>query len=165
MFKVVIIYDSVTGNNELMAKAVAEGVESIEGVEAQLYKIGTKFPISIVNDAEALIVGSPSIYGNMTLELNQFFDNLNYLKEAKKINVKGKKGAAFGSYAWDGGWHTERIERELMKLDLEMVAPALSVADQEGKNDVKIRRDDLDRCRELGKTVARAVVESQNFVR
>ncbi len=158
MFKVVVIYDSVTGNNELMAKAVAEGVESVEGVETQLYKIGTKFPISIVKDAAALIVGSPSIYGNMTLKLNQFFTNLNYLKKEKKINVKGKKGATFGSYAWDGGWHTERIERELMKLGLEMVTPALSVADQEVKRDLKISRDDLDKCRELGKTVARAVV-------
>ncbi|UCH01728.1 MAG: FprA family A-type flavoprotein [Candidatus Bathyarchaeota archaeon] len=161
MWKVVIIYDSVTGNNELMAKAVAEGVESINHVEAQLYKIGDRFPISILNDAFAIIVGSPSIYGNMTLKLSQFFDNLNYLSEMKKIRIEGKKGAAFGSYAWDGGWHTERIEQELMKLGLEMVAPPLSVADQEGKRSRKISRDDVDRCRELGKTVARVVTGNQ----
>jgi flavorubredoxin len=147
-----------------MAKAVAEGLESIESVEVQLYKIGTKFSISIVNDASALVVGSPSIYGDMTLQLRQFFDSLNYLKREKKINVEGKIGAAFGSYGWDGGWHTIRIEQELMKLGLQMVAPSLSIAEQEDKKDIKTSREDLDSCRELGKTVARAIVGRHKVV-
>jgi flavorubredoxin len=158
MVKVVIIYDSMTGNNELMAKAVAEGVESVKGAQALLYKIGTKFRMSMLNEADAIIVGSPSIYGNMTHKLVQFFANLTYLKNAKKIDIEGMKGAAFGSYAWDGGYHTERIESELMKLGIEMAAPPLSIADQKEKRDVKISRDDFKSCRELGKLVARTMI-------
>ena len=104
MAKVFIIYDSKTGNTELMANAMTEGVRSAKGVEAQLFKIGTKCPISILKDADAIIIGSPTIYGNITHEVREFLIDLNYLQTAKCLILKGKKGAAFGSYGWDGGW-------------------------------------------------------------
>jgi flavorubredoxin len=158
MLQVVVIYDSVTGNNERMAKMIAEGVNSIEGVEAQIYKIGTKFPVSILDNAKAIVVGSPSIYGNMSPKLDEFLTNLKHLSQAQKVLLTGKKGAVFGSYAWDGGWHTERMERKLLELGVELVTPALSVEERSEKLEIKIRREDLDQCRALGKTIARAVV-------
>jgi len=159
MQKVVIIYDSETGNTELMAKAVAEGVCSVEGVEVDLHKIGTRFPISILDGADAIIVGSPTRYGSITEELRFFFDNLGYLKRAKHINTEVMKGAAFGSYGWDGGWNTERIEQELKVLGVRIIAPAVSAADQGGAFQMKIHKDDLEKCRELGRTVAKAVAK------
>jgi len=159
MAKVLIIYDSKTGNTELMANAVAEGVKSIKGMEIQVQKIGTKFPISILNDSDAVIVGSPTIYGNITHEIFEFFANVKYLVEAKRLKLKGKKGAAFGSYGWDGGWNTERIEQELKALGVDLVAPAVSAADQGGVMKMKIHKDDLAKCRELGKAVAQAVAK------
>ena len=109
---IIIIYDTISGNNEEMAKNISEGAQS-EGSKVLVYKTGTKFPISILKDADAIVVGSPSLYGNMTPELNQFLDNLYDLNKTGKIKVTDKKGAVFGSYAWDGGWHTESIERRL----------------------------------------------------
>lgn len=159
MAKVIIIYDSKTGNTELMANAVAEGAKGVKGVDVQLQKIGTKFPISVLNDADAIIVGSPTIYGNITHEVVEFFTSLEYLKQAKHINLKGKKGAAFGSYGWDGGWNIERIEKELKALGVELVAPAVSAADQGGVMKMKIHPDDLNKCRELGRAVAKAVAK------
>ena len=159
MAKVVIVYDSRTGNTELMANAVAEGVKSVKGVEAEVRKIGAKFPVSTLDKADAIIVGSPTIYGNITHELVEFFVGLNYLKQASHLNLKGKKGAAFGSYGWDGGWNTERIEKELKELGVQLVTPAVSAADQGGVMQMKIHKEDLEKCRELGKAVAKAVAK------
>lgn len=153
MPKVLIIYDTVTGNNRLMAERVEEGVKSVKGVEVELHKIGSKFPISILGDADAIVVGSPSIYGNMSPELNRFFSNLKYLKEENRINLEGKKGAARAR------WHAERIERELMALGLEMVAPTLSIVERTGKFKIKIHPDDQQKCQNLGRTIAKALIE------
>jgi len=157
MSKVVIIYDSKTGNTELMAKAIAQGLCDVEGVEADLYKLGTKFPMGILEDADAIVVGSPTIYGNITNELAFFFENLGYLKSAKHVNTEGIKGAAFASYGWDGGWVTERIENELKALGVKLVAPSVSAVDQGGVMGMKIHTDDLEKCRQLGKAVGKAV--------
>ena len=159
MAKVIIIYDSKTGNTELMANAVAEGAKSVKGVDVQMQKIGTKFPVSILNDADAIVVGSPTIYGNITHELIEFFENIKYLVGAKHINLKGKRGAAFGSYGWDGGWNTERIVDELKALGVQIVAPTISAVDQGGVMQMKIHKDDLAKCRELGRAVAKAVAK------
>jgi flavorubredoxin len=159
MAKVFIIYDSKTGNTELMANAVAEGVRSVKGVETQLIKIGIKCSISILNDADAIIIGSPTIYGNITQEVREFLIDLNYLQTAKRLILRGKKGAAFGSYGWDGGWNTERIEQELKALGIHLVAPAVSAVDQGGAMQMKIHPNDLKKCRELGLAVAKAVVK------
>jgi len=161
MPKVVIIYDSKTGNTELMAKSIAQGACSVEGVETDVYKLGTKFPIKTLEDADALIVGSPTIYGNITDELAFFFENLGYLKRAKHINTEGMKGAAFGSYGWDGGWNTERIEKELVALGVKLIASSVSAVDQGGVMGMKIHTQDLEKCRKLGEIVAKAVAKGE----
>lgn len=157
MAKVVIVYDSKTGNTELMAQAVADGAKSVEGVVVQIQKLGTKWPISVLKDADAIIVGSPTQYGNITHELTEFFQTLNYLQKSRHIILKGKKGVAFGSYGWDGGWNTQRIEDEMKVLGIELSAVSVSAADQGGVMQIKIHKDDLAKCRELGQLVAKAV--------
>jgi flavodoxin I len=157
MPKVVIVYDSKTGNTELMANAVAEGANSVKGVKTELRNIGAKFPISTLKDADAVVIGSPTLYGNITHEVQEFLANLGYLQQSKRIILKGKKGAAFGSYGWDGGWNTERIEDMLKKLGVQLVAPSVSAADQGNVMQMKIHKDDLAKCRELGSAVAKAV--------
>lgn len=160
MAKVIIVYDSETGNTELMVNAVADGARYVKDVEVQLHKIGTRFPISILKDADAVIIGSPTIYGNVTHRLVEFFTTLKYLQTVGRIILKGKKGAAFGSYSWDRGWGTERIEQELKALGVEIVAPAVSASEQGTYSPMKIDAGDLDKCRELGKAVAKAVAGS-----
>jgi flavorubredoxin len=159
MSTVIIIYDSYTGNNETMAKRVADGVNRVDGVTARLYKIGSKFPVSELNDAAALIVGSPSIYGNMTPKLEQFLDTLQALSRDNRLQLTGKKGAVFGSYAWDGGWHTDRIERALTTLGIEMVAHPLSTQDHLDDTHTWIPDTALQDCYELGAIMGRVITE------
>ncbi|MEM2922005.1 MAG: flavodoxin domain-containing protein, partial [Candidatus Bathyarchaeia archaeon] len=56
MPKIVIVYESMSGNTEKMAKAVAEGASSIKGVDVEIYKVGTRFPVSSLDKADAIIV-------------------------------------------------------------------------------------------------------------
>jgi len=55
---------------------------------------------------------------------------------------------------------TERIEKELKALGVELVVPAVSAVDQGGAMQMKIHPDDLAKCRELGRVVAEAVAKS-----
>jgi len=159
MTKVVVVYDSKTGNTELMAQSVAEGAKDVEGTTVLVQKIGTKWPVSTLIDADALVVGSPTRYGSVTAELTEFFQNLNYLQKSNRVVLKGKKGAAFGSYGWDGGWNTTQIEDELKGLGVKLVAAAVSAPDMGGVMQERISKADLAKCRELGKKVASAVAK------
>ena len=161
MVKLVIIYDSNTGNTELMTNAVAEGARNVQNVQVEVRKIGTRFSISIFKDADAVIFGSPTIYGGISRSLVEFFSALNHLQAANHVNLKGKKGAAFGSYGWDRGWSTQRLERELQALGVNIVAPGVSAREQGAYGPIKTDADDLNKCRDLGKALAEAVAEKR----
>ncbi|MCJ7610024.1 flavodoxin domain-containing protein [Candidatus Bathyarchaeota archaeon] len=161
MVKLVIIYDSNTGNTELMTNAVAEGARNVQNVQVEVRKIGTRFSISILKDADAVIFGSPTIYGGISRSLVEFFSALNHLQAANHVNLKGKKGAAFGSYGWDRGWSTQRLERELQALGVNIVAPGVSAREQGAYGPIKTDADDLNKCRDLGKALAEAVAEKR----
>lgn len=84
MTKVAVVYHSASGHTEKMAKAVFKGVQSVEGVEAFLCKIDgadivegrwkNKEVISILNDADGIIFGSPTYMGNVSAQMKAFMD-------------------------------------------------------------------------------------------
>ncbi len=50
IMKVLVVYDSLGGNTEKMARAIAAGARSFEGVEAEAIKIGEPFPLVALVD-------------------------------------------------------------------------------------------------------------------
>jgi flavorubredoxin len=152
MPKVVVLYDTLSGTTELLVKAVIEGLGTFDNFDLHLLKIGTKFSISSLADSDALIVGSPSIYGDMTPRLRTVLTTFQNLVTSKKLVLDDVKGAVFGSYEWDGGWHVERIEELLVDVGIQLVAPPLAVVDQGGR--LKIHPRDIEQCRDLGQNVA-----------
>jgi flavorubredoxin len=157
---IVIVYDSLCGNTELLAHAVAEGIGTVEGISTNILKVGSKFSITALNDIDVLIIGSPSVYGDMTPQLRAFLTNLLELSEQQKLRFTGVKGAVFGSYEWDGAWHLERIEAMLINLGIELIALPLAIANHGGE--MRIHPHDLHRARELGNTV-RIHLESHDY--
>jgi flavorubredoxin len=130
---------------------VAEGIGTSEGIATRILKVGSKFSITALHNIDALVIGSPSIYGDMTPQLRVFLMNLLALSEQYKLRFTGFKGAVFGSYEWDGAWHLERIETTLKDLGVELVALPLAIADHGGE--MRIHPHDLHRSRELGNTL------------
>lgn len=53
-----------------MAKAVVEGAKVVKGAEVDLLRAGTPFSISKLSTADAIVLGSPTHYGNVTSDMN-----------------------------------------------------------------------------------------------
>ena len=119
MSKVLVLYYSSYGHVEQMAQAVAEGARSAgaqvdikrvpELVEDALakssgYKTDQAAPIAAVNDLaeyDAIIVGTPTRYGNMCAQMKNFLDQAGGLWA--KGALHGKVGGAFTSTATQHG--------------------------------------------------------------
>lgn len=92
MARVLIIYDSRTGNTEKMAHAVADGARKVRGTKVEVLKVD-KAKLSDLTAADAIVIGSPTYYGNMTGKMKTFIDRT-YGVHGK---LKGKVGGAFTS--------------------------------------------------------------------
>lgn len=112
--KIAIIYDSRTGNTEKLAKAIAEGVDD-EGFETELKKIGEKFPLSLIGEVDAVIFGSPVIYADITNEIREFLQHVVRFTESGRFDIKGRTGAVFGSYGYDGAWIMEDLFKAMIE--------------------------------------------------
>ena len=144
MPKIIIFYYSRTGNTEKMANAIAEGAKSGAGVEVELaYYIE---PDSLV-DFDAILVGAPTYYHEMPIEVKKLFEEA----AAKGVSLKGKIGAAFGSYGWSG--EAPKLVLEIMKNKFEMVSiePPLLMKYTPDQNS-------LNACRNLGKRVSESLI-------
>ena len=94
-----IFYISAYGNTALMAQAIKDGAESIDGVRVSLYDLqgGEVTPfVDLIEEADAIAFGSPTINGDA---VKPVWDLLSCLTQ---VPLKGKLGAAFGSYGWSG---------------------------------------------------------------
>ena len=92
MKKILIVYDSRTGNTEKMAFAVADGVKKVDTASATLKKVD-ETDLDDLLEADGIIIGSPTYYGLMSAKVKELFDR------SIKIHGKltGKVGAAFTS--------------------------------------------------------------------
>ena len=95
--KVLVAYHSVTGNTERMAEAVVEGAKSVVGTDVVLKRVG-QITADELFSADAVIVGSPVYWSNMSGEVKTFFDNWQ-LKFGvyPEFKMKNKIGAAFAT--------------------------------------------------------------------
>jgi NAD(P)H dehydrogenase (quinone) len=71
---VLIAYHSVTGNTEKMAQGVAEGARAAPDINVVLKRVGEVTADDLLS-SDAVIVGSPVYFGNMSGEVKTFFDN------------------------------------------------------------------------------------------
>lgn len=90
--QILVLYFSKGGNTGKLAKAIAKGVEEVEGVKAVLKKTSdvTKEDFSA---SEGIIAGSPVYFGLMAAELKKIFDD--FVGVRKKM--EGKVGAVFAT--------------------------------------------------------------------
>ena len=155
MAKIVIIYDSKTGNTEKMAKSVAEGAKSVTGVDVLLKKLGEPFSLKVLDDADAIILGAPAHYAHITPEMRNFLEYLRDEIGAVRLKVKGKIGGTFGSYGWDGGAAIERLAKDMENLGIKVQSPVLAQVPPLPYSSLKEKP--LKECRELGKTLAQKI--------
>jgi flavodoxin len=95
MKKVLVAYFSLTGNTEQMANLIAEGIR-ISGHEAVVKKASDLKKADELGGYDGYIFGSPTHFGDIPDPMKTF------LFLARKADLKGKLGGAFGSYTHDG---------------------------------------------------------------
>lgn len=143
--RTLVIYDTMWGSTEKMAKAIVEGVAS-EGVEVELHNLAVSDRSDVIAKiltAKAMVIGSATLNNDILPNMAAFLTNLKGLKPSGKI------GAAFGSYGWGGG-AVKTIENILKEMGVELVIPSLSVQFVPDPETIK-------RCRDLGKAIAKKV--------
>ena len=152
--QVLIVYDSKTGNTETMAFLVAEGVKNAGGVDAVVQKADETTNEDLVN-ADGIVVGSPTYYGQMSSKIKTMFDN----SVAIHGKLEGKIGAAFTS----SGGIASGAETTLLSI-LEamlvhgMILQGRARSEHYGATSVGTPKEpDEERCRELGERVANLV--------
>lgn len=95
--RVLIAYHSLSGNTEKMAEAVADGARSVSGTSVTLKRVGDVTAEELFA-ADALIVGSPVYWSNMSGEVKTFFDNWQFkFGVFPDFKMKNKVGAAFAT--------------------------------------------------------------------
>jgi len=147
--KVLVVYDTMWGSTEKMAKAMVEGISS-EGVETTLFRIPFSDRGDIIKElleAKGILIGSSTINNGVLPTLAPFLEELQGLRPRNKI------AAAFGSYGWGGG-AVKTIEEKLERAGMEIVAPALTVKWVPDKNEIQ-------KCFEFGKEFAKKVTKTK----
>ena len=128
--KLLILYYSMFGHVHKMAEAVAEGANQIYGAEVILARVPETLPpivlekmgaleaqkkfahipvctIQQLADADAVIFGTPTRFGNMCGQMRQFFDATGGIWKAGAL--VGKVGSVFTSSATQHGGQESTI--------------------------------------------------------
>jgi flavorubredoxin len=127
--KILVIYDTMWGSTESVAKAILEGLIE-EGVEARLLHLRSNHRSDIIEEmleAKGILLGSPTLNNGMFPTMGDF---LTYMKG---LRPKGKIFGLFGSHGWGGGAIKEmRRALEQEKLEIwEKEFPVQFVPDPE----------------------------------
>ena len=153
--KIFVVYDSLTENTEMMAKAIAEGVESVEGMKVEIKKVGEAFPLSKMTMADGVLIGSPCIYADVTTGMRRLLVNLKGYLNVTKIKVKGKKAGVFGSYGWDGAWvMEEKLKKDMKDLGWNVWEESCVEVGSSIKHHPDVH---LKKCRDWGKKFAESL--------
>ncbi len=143
----IIFYMSSYGNTARMAEEISSGADDVDGVRVSLYDLegGETDPfVDLIEEADALLFGSPTINGDAVKPVWELLSSL------AVVNLKGKLGGAFGSYGWSG--EAVRMIEDRMR-GLKMHIP------REGQR-VKLipTEEELEECRSFGRQIAEVLV-------
>ena len=143
MSKILILYYSRSGNTEKMAKAVAEGAKNA-GTQVELnYHVEAED----LADFDAILLGAPTYHHDIPIDMKKLFEDA----AAKGISLKGKVGAAFGSFGWSGEAPNLLLEIMKNRFEMKVTEPPLLV---------KYVPDEkaLNACRDFGKGVSETLM-------
>lgn len=120
MAKILVLYHSMYGHIETMANAVADGARSVAGAQVTVKRVPETMPADAFQSAggkadqaaavaspqelaeyDAIIVGTPTRFGNMTGQMRTFWDQTGGLWA--KGALIGKVGSVFTSTGTSGG--------------------------------------------------------------
>lgn len=125
--KVYIVYYSMYGHIETLAKEIQKGANSVEGVEATLYQVAETLPHEVLSkmgakpksevpildpkhlpDADGFLFGFPTRYGMMAAQFKAFLDATGGLWKAQSLAGK-PAGIFISTGSQNGGQETTAL--------------------------------------------------------
>lgn len=97
--RVLLAYISAYGYTAEMAEKIKQGLDEFPDIKVNMVDIENMLPgdmESLMVNADALLIGSPTINQNTLLPVYKLFSVINPIRD------KGKPAAAFGSFGWSG---------------------------------------------------------------
>lgn len=146
----IIFYLSAYGSTARMAEAIRAGAAEAGGIRVSLYDLegGEIQPfVDLIESADALVLGSPTINGDAAKPIWDLLSSL------AVIDLKGKLGAAFGSYGWTGE-AVKMIEDRLRGLKLRVPVAGLRIK-------LIPTDEEFEECRDFGRALAGALVRGE----
>jgi len=145
--KAVVIYDSMWGSTQKMARAIGEGL-STGGAKVKMFSMNEVHRSDVITElleAGALVVGSPTMNNSI---LPTLADVMCYLKGLKPKNLVG---GAFGSHGWSGE-APKIINATLEEMGVKIAADPLRI--------MYVPDDrQMGKCREFGLKIANKMKE------
>jgi NAD(P)H dehydrogenase (quinone) len=151
--RVLVVFYSMYGNVAKLAKAVAEGARQVENVEVSIMQVEEMVPKEIIEanermkrvreelsdipiatnedlvEADGIVFGTPTRYGNMSAQMKQFIDKTGRLwAEGKLINKVA--GVFTSTSSLHGGQETTIITSMIPLLHLGMIIVGIPYSEQ-----------------------------------
>ncbi len=114
--KVVIVYDTIWGNTEILTNALASKLTE-HGLEVRIFRAGKHRPSLIMSeilDASAVVVGTSNFNNTMLPTIADFIERMYGLKP------KGKIGVVYGAYGWSKA-HVNRVKDRLVECEIDVI--------------------------------------------
>lgn len=153
MVRVLIVYDSRTGNTEKAAYLVAEGVKSVEGVDCIVKRVDNVTLDDLLN-SDGIIIGSPTYYGLMSAKIKALLD--------KSVEIHGKlEGKVGAAFTTSGGTATGAETTLLSIIQAMLIHGMIIQGNPEDKHyglaivEAPESDEDKELCREFGRRVAK----------
>ncbi|GAB0151947.1 MULTISPECIES: NAD(P)H:quinone oxidoreductase [Marinobacterium] len=150
MSKILVLYYSSYGHIETLARAIAEGAQSVEDTEVVIKRVPELMPEEVARNAgvkldqaapiadpkeldqyDAIIFGTPTRFGNMASQMRNFLDQTGGLWA--KGALVGKVGSVFTSTGTGGGnettiqsFHTTLFHHGMVVVGLPYALPEMT---------------------------------------
>ena len=129
-----------------MAKAVVQGAQIKSEISVEL---GFHVEPQELVAFDAILIGTPTYNKEFPIDFKKLFEDAT----AQKISLKGKIGAAFGSYGWSGEAPKKILEIMKNQFEMDVIEPPLLA-------NYTPKEKNLDECKELGKRVAEKLMST-----
>jgi len=151
--KVLVVFYSMYGNTAKLAKAVAEGARQVENVEVSLRQVEELAPKEIIEanemmkqvkeelaeipiatnedlvEADGIVFGTPTRYGNMCAQMKQFIDKTGRLWAGGKL-INKVAGVFTSTSTLHGGQETTIITSMIPLLHHGMIIVGIPYSEQ-----------------------------------
>ena len=155
MAKGLVTYHSRSGNTKAMAEIIAETMNAA-GLDTECKPVSETTPDDMMA-ADAIVIGSPTYYGQMAAEVKKLIDD----SVSKHSKLDGKVGAAFTSSVNIGGGNETTIAGI---IDCLLIHGMIIQGDPQGDHygPVSIGKPDeraIKQCKRRGERVAKLTLQ------